>query len=88
MFIFGTISSDAFIHEIKVDTSAHNSAGSIPPTCRTYLQDVVQHELHGGGKALWVDVLLEGTAVSGEEGCEGIEPLLNGALPQLQLQQQ
>ena len=54
---------------------------------KVYLEDVAPHVLHDGRKTLRVDVLLQGTAVPGKEGDEGTEPLLNGAVFQLQLQQ-
>ena len=46
-----------------------------------YLEDAAPHVLHNSGKTLRVDVLLQGTAVPGKEGDEGIKPLLNGAVP-------
>ena len=53
-----------------------------------YLQNAAPEVVHQGVETLGVDVLLQRCAVSGEEGDEWVEPLLDPALPELQLQQQ
>ena len=53
-----------------------------------YLQNAAPEVVHQGVETLRVDVLLQRCAVSGEEGDEWVESLLDPALPELQLQQQ